>query len=88
MFMAGKIVAWKRLVLIGALVCTALVAAQPAIAEDTAPPDTTDQDSTAPRPLIPALVIAAALPRPAQKPPLENIAPQVGPVIKLSLIHI
>ena len=82
MFMAGKIVAWKRLVLIGALVCTALVAAQPAIAEDTAPPDTTDQDSTAPRPLIPALVIAAALPRPAQKPPLENIAPQVGPVIK------
>ena len=66
----------------GALVCTALVAAQPAIAEDTAPPDTTDQDSTAPRPLIPALVIAAALPRPAQKPPLENIAPQVGPVIK------
>ena len=80
--MSGKIVAWKRLVVIGALVCTALMAAQPAIAEDTAPPDATNQDSTAPRPLIPALVIAATLPRPSQKPPLENITPQVGPVIK------
>ncbi len=80
--MSGRIVAWKRLVLIGALVCTALVAAQPVYAEDTAPPDTTNQDSAAPRPLIPALVIAATLPRPAQKPPLENFTPQVGPVIK------
>lgn len=81
-FMVGKIAAWRRLLLIAALVCTALLAVTPAHAEDAAAADTTNQDTFAPQPRVPGLVIAATLPRPAQKPPLENIAPQVGPVIK------
>jgi lipoprotein-anchoring transpeptidase ErfK/SrfK len=80
--MAGKIAVWKRWVLVGALACTAVLGARPATAEDTAAPDTTNQDTAAPRPLMPALAIAATLPRPMQKPPLESITPQVGPVIK------
>ena len=39
-------------------------------------------DSHVARVAVPALAIAATLPRPVQKPPLLAITPQVGPVIK------
>lgn len=68
--------------LAGALTVTSLMAALPVQAGNPAEPATANQQPDAPQPLVPALVIAAPLPRPAQKPPLTQITPQVGPVIK------
>ena len=82
MFMLNQNRSWRRLLLLGAFLCAALLVPQPVSAEDAAGTDTVNDDSNVPRPVIPALIIGATLPRPAQKPPLEKIAPQVGPLIK------